>query len=657
MSSMVRATSVVLLLVTAWMSAPASCQVAGASDGSEWDRARAQLLAGQRGTMGQAVDRWEMLDASNGRLSFAEYAGFLLTYPGFPEEPKLRGWAEAALEREPVEAGRVIAFFDRFAPATNPARARYALALAVLRRTEARDTAIAAWRGGSMSEEAEAAIASQYGAFLSQADHDERMDALLWAGDAAQAQRQLLRVSSARRADFAARLAMLNGQDPSAMGLVPTADAMRDLGYVFNRARFLQRMGGSAAMLSTRPPAAAPARDPVKWVTFLLGVARSADSRSAVRIAAAIDDAFAPGTDISRMGFRLRDDYTSLMWLGGTRALDGLNDPRAAAPLFWRYGMAARTPYTRTKGFYWAGRAMMRANDMPQSTAYFEMAARYPDTFYGQLSLERLGRAMPDLNQPVKTEPTPEERAAFVQKPITWAVREVARGHNWRTTIRFLREISDQAESEGEHVLVAELAQQIGRRDLAVILGQSAHSDGFGIFHSVAFPQIPIPRGGDWTMIHAITRQESQFAMNAISHAGARGLMQLMPGTAREQAGKMGFEYDPQRLMTDAGYNLALGDGYFARMMDYFGGSYPLAVAAYNAGPGNVNKWLRANGDPRTGAVDWIDWIERIPLTETRGYVQRVLENAVVYETMYPARARYRGPNPLSRLLGKRTPG
>jgi len=158
-------------------------------------------------------------------------------------------------------------------------------------------------------------------------------------------------------------------------------------------------------------------------------------------------------------------------------------------------------------------------------------------------------------------------------------------------------------------------------------------------------------------MVHALTRQESQFAQNALSHAGARGLMQLMPGTAREQAGKMGLSYDASALTTDAGYNIRLGDGYFARMMDYYGGARPLAIAAYNAGPGNVNKWLRANGDPRTGAVDWIDWIERIPIYETKNYVQRVLENAVTYEEMYPEKAAYKGPNRLSKLMGKNRPG
>jgi soluble lytic murein transglycosylase len=285
------------------------------------------------------------------------------------------------------------------------------------------------------------------------------------------------------------------------------------------------------------------------------------------------------------------------------------------------------------------------------------MAAIYPEQFYGQLSLERLGRPLPRFDKTASVTPTRSEREAFMAKPLTAAVREVARGADWPVSVRYFREIANQAQSEGDHVLVAELASQIGRRDLAVILGEAAHVDGFRVFHKIAYPLLPIQGGQNWTMIHAITRQESQFAMNAVSHAGARGLMQLMPGTAREQAGRMGFEYRPQALTSDAGYNIALGDGYFARMMDLYGGSYPLAIAAYNAGPGNVNRFLRANGDPRNGSIDWVEWIEKIPLSETRGYVQAVLQNAVVYEAMNPANAPNRGPYPLSSFLGKRTPG
>jgi len=653
MSSM-RATSLVLLLSMAFGSVPARCQ-----DGAEWDRARQQLIAGQSTGMAQAIERWKQLTASPGIYGFDTYAGFLLAYPGFPEEQKLRTYAEKALDRESPDTSRVIAFFDRFPPLTNPARARYALALSAAHRGEARSVALDAWRGGSMSEASEAALFALLGASLTPADHDARMNALLWANDADAAARQMTYVSAAERAGFMARLAMLQGSTPASLGLPVPGDALRDPGFVYASARQARRSGnlyGAIQLLATRPPAQTPPLDPEKWIAELLAAARGADAASAVRIAS-IDDTFPPGTDVSQMKYKIRDDYTSLMWLGGTSALWKLGDATRAAPLFYRYGAAAQTPQTRAKGFYWAGRALAGAGDKTGADRYFEMAAAYPTAFYGMLALERLGRPIPPLTDAPKQMPTPAQRAAFMAKPITAAVREVARESDWQTTVRFFREISDQAVTEADHVLVADLATSIGRRDLGVILGQAAHADGFANLEKVAYPLIPAPPGSDWTMVHAISRQESQFSQNAVSRAGARGLMQLMPGTAREQAGKIGLAFDATALMADPSYNLRLGDAFFARMMDYYGGSYPLAVGAYNAGPGNVNKWLRANGDPRTGAVDWIDWIEKIPLSETRNYIQRVLENAVVYEAMNPSHARYSGPDPLSHFLGKRKPG
>jgi soluble lytic murein transglycosylase len=493
------------------------------------------------------------------------------------------------------------------------------------------------------------------------------MDALLWAGAVAQAQRALPWVSPARRGVDAARLATLQGLDPyAAAGGVSGQLLNADPGFVFQRARQLRKSGQGAsaqALLANRPLLVRQPLDREKWVEELLlnarGAASAGDARSAVRIAAGIDDAFAPGEDISQMVYGLRDDYTSLMWLGATRALWNLGNGADAAPLFYRYGAAARTPGTRSKGFYWAGRASALAGRTPDANRYFELAAQYSDQFYGLLALERLGRPVPAFATDSTVRPTPEESARFASAPITQAVREVARNGDWRTTVRFFKEISEQQQSEGQHMLVADLARNLGRRDLGVIVGQAASARGYLDFQHIAFPLITVPTGYDhaWTMIHAITRQESQFAQNAVSHAGARGLMQLMPGTAREQAGKIGLAYDMNALIADAGYNIRLGDGFYARMMDYYGGSYPLAVGAYNAGPGNVNKWLRANGDPRTGAVDWIEWLERIPISETRNYIQRVLENAVVYDAMNPDRATYRGPNPLSHFLGKPNPG
>lgn len=632
---------------------------AQAQDGSEWDRARAQSMAQTDPVMAQAISRWKMLTSSD-RFLFGDYASFLLTYPGFPEEGKLRAYAERALARDYPEPVRVTSFFDRFPPVSNAARAQYALALSSLRRPEAARIALEAWRGGAMSDTAEAALFSQYAPQITPADHDARMNALLWAKAQAQAERQVLYVTPQARAVFMARLAAVQGKNPSDLGLDPGSAALTDPGYVYNRARQMRRGGnawGAASLLATRPQLTALPLDPAIWVEELLVTARAADTGSAVRIASSIDEAFAPGTDVSKLSFGIRDDYTSLMWLGGTKALGSLGDARAAAPLFYRYGAAARTPQTRSKGFYWAGRAMARAGNQAEANRYFELAAIYPEQFYGQLALERLGRKLPAFDKTASAVPTRSEREAFMARPLTAAVREVSREGDWPVAVRFFREIADQAQSEGDHVLVAELARQIGRRDLGVILGEASHVDGFGVFHKISYPLLPLSGGQNWTMIHAITRQESQFAMNARSHAGARGLMQLMPGTACEQSRLMGLECRLETLTTDAGYNIALGDGYFARMMDNYGGSYPLATAAYNAGPGNVNKWLRANGDPRQGSIDWIDWIEKIPLSETRGYVQHVLENAVVYEAMNPAKAFNRGPYPLSHFLGKRTPG
>ena len=174
-----------------------------------------------------------------------------------------------------------------------------------------------------------------------------------------------------------------------------------------------------------------------------------------------------------------------------------------------------------------------------------------------------------------------------------------------------------------------------------------------------AFPILDLPGNlsSQFTMIHAISRQESQFDRGVISGANARGLMQLLPGTAAEQAGKLGLPASTDRLTSDPVYNVTLGSAYFARLRDNFAGSHVLAVAGYNAGPGNVRKFLAANGDPRDPGMDVVDWIEAIPLSETRNYVQRVLENAVVYDLLHPGTAVMPTTNRLSAYLGKKTPG
>ncbi|MGX7895662.1 lytic transglycosylase domain-containing protein [Tsuneonella sp. HG222] len=616
---------------------------------ADWDRARADLVAQGPGRMAPAIRQWEALSASKA-YPFETYASFLLTYPGFPEAAKLQDYAEERLRSQFVENSQLVGFFDRYAPQSNFARAHYALALMTQRPGDAAQVALDAWRGGEMSSSAEAAIYASYGSRFTPADHDARMDALLWQRDAAGAGRQIAFVSPAKREILQARLAILQGGD----GATGNPLAQSDPGYLYNRSRELRTEGRAPAavdLLANRPPLASLPFDQTAWVTEQLQVARMGGASAAARIAGRIDEAFAPGTNVADLGYKLRDDYTSLVWLGGTKALWELGDAASAAPLFYRYGTAARTPPTRSKGFFWAGHAASRAGRTEDAKRYYEMAAAYPDRFYGQLALERLGRPLPAFDAMPTAEPTPAERNTFASAPLTAAVAEVARDAPWATGVKFYREIANQATTLSEHLLVANLARDIGRRDLAVILADAAGADGHNDFTALGYPTLVAPHGTNWTMVHAIARQESQFAQNAVSHAGARGLMQLMPGTAREEAEKAGVAYMSASLVDDAGYNVQLGSNHIERLLSRYNGSYPLAIAAYNAGPGNVNKWLAQNGDPRNGSISWIDWIEKIPFYETKNYVQRVLENAVVYEALHPDKAPYGKARPLGALL------
>jgi len=250
---------------------------------------------------------------------------------------------------------------------------------------------------------------------------------------------------------------------------------------------------------------------------------------------------------------------------------------------------------------------------------------------------------------------TAQQRAAFVNRSVVRALLALGRAGNWQDQSLFVRSLANSVATDADHILAAEVAQLAGRPDLNVLVGRNARNTGLGGYIRTAFPKIDTPpdQASNWTIIHAISRQESQFDRFAMSHAGARGLMQLMPATARDTAARAGMSYD-LAMLNDPIYNISLGSRYFDRLLRQYNGSYVLAAAAYNAGPGNVNRWIRTLGDPRQD-TDVLEWIESIPFSETRNYVQRVLENAVVYDLLYPERARIRSDAPLSTYLGLRT--
>ena len=612
------------------------------------------LVARQPGAIAAGIARWETLQATRG-LAFADYAGFVQAYPSFPRTEILRLRAEAALEDEAPPQADLLRYFDAHPPLTNPARARYALALAGAQRAEAFSMARAAWRGGAMSDPAELYLSGIYGAQFTPDDHAARIDALLWQGKAEAAARQMLNLAEADRPMALARLSLLRGARPEAAGLIVPDGALADPGYTFNlvnHLRAVRQTGEAVRVLTSRPDFVRPALEPEEFVGDMLALAKAAGARDAATIAGRTDDLFAPGTDVSLTSFTLRDRYTDLMWLGGTRALWDLGDGATAAPLFQRYGDAARTPLTKAKGYYWAGRAARQSGNEAAAAVYFEMAARWPHYYYGQLALSAMNRPMPafaPLPQPAMDAGV---RAEFESRPLVQAIRALAvNRRDWRTERRFFEALGDEADTPDEVLMAAMLANEVGLNEMAVVIGMKAGENGLTGFERIGFPTIATPPVvNDWTMVHAISRQESEFDRTRVSHAGARGIMQLMPGTAREQAGKLGVQYMSADLTGAPQYNITLGDAYFARMMSYYGGAYPLAVGAYNAGPGRVNQWLRLNGDPRRGEIDWVTWVEKIPANfETRYYIMRVIGNGVTYSHMYPAEAGL--PRPVDTFL------
>lgn len=611
-----------------------------------------------------ALSDWRRLRGSDG-YAFADYARFVRDNPGWPGEAGLRRAAERAM-RIGESPATVIAFFQTSAPTSGNGYARLAETLsAVARPTEALDAARSALAKPDLTAVDEAALMNRFTGQLNFADFDKRLDALLIARKPDDATRMLPWAGAVRRAAFAARIA-LQSRAPDAENLyyAVAAQTASDAGLLFDRARYLRDAGSEAGARSvmaqphnfTARPAAV---EPFLELALVLARGAAADRQYnvAYNIARQVDDLFPVGADVALQPLGVRDVYTSLTWLGGEVAMVYLGRAADAVPMFARYSRGGRSLQVATKGNYWAGRAATGSGQLAAGLGYFEKAAAVPESFYGQLALERLARPVPAPAGLPTLLVTDAERAQFLQRRIVRALRQLgATGHRDEQTL-FVRALSEAASSDNDRILAAELGQSIGRPDIGVWTARSARIQGTTFYYKPAFPSYSVAASGRaWSLTHGITRQESSFDRNAMSGVGARGMMQLMLPTAREQAGKMGVGFDAYRLTSDPAYNMMLGSGYFARLVAQWGGSYPLAVAAYNAGSGNVRRWVAVNGDPRTPGVDVIRWIEDIPFTETRGYVQRVLENSVVYDRLNPT-YQPAGPLHLSQYLGKSRPG
>lgn len=611
-----------------------------------------------------AIDQWRTLRQSSG-YRFVDYASFLIANPGWPGEASMRRWAEKAMQ--PGEnAGTVITFFVSNKPVTGNGWARLADAYAASgQMAQAVDAARNAWASDDLGDSDVQAIWGRYGGSFTRADHDRRVDALLFAKKPNDATRFIAYASPQRQAAFGARVAMLRDDaDAESRYQAVIGTVTGDAGLMMDRARYLRahNFNRSAQDLAARShnfiyrPA-----DPERFYDMLLLLANDAaqdrDWNTVYRIASQLDDALSPGQSVADQPLGVRDNYTTLAWFAGNVALDRMNHPQSALAMYDRYARASRSLQVQTKGWYWAGRAALSAGRYDTASSYFQRAAAYPDLFYGQLALERLGRNVapppPALPQLVTT---PAQRAAFNNRRLVQAVRVLRQQGRSTEEALFVKALAESLHTDTDRYLALDLSQQLGRPDLAVWTTRLARIDGSAFYFRQAYPTLSTSVSSSlWSLAHGISRQESSFDPYAVSHAGARGMMQLMTGTAREQAGKMGVGYDGYRLISDPSYNVMIGSAYFQRMLDMWGGSIPLAVASYNAGYGNVHKWVNTYGDPR-GQVDVLKWIEAIPYVETKGYVQRVIENSVVYDSMRGQSQPRQAALHVSRYLGKDRP-
>jgi soluble lytic murein transglycosylase len=611
-----------------------------------------------------AIAQWNMLRQSDS-YPFSSYSSFILTHRGWPGEMGMRKTAERAINPDSIPASQVLAFFQLLPPVTNAGRARLAFALyASGRAEEARAAARKAWAGGTLPPGDESRLIGLFLGSLTPQDQDNRIASLLASGDRASALRTLPYASAERRPIFETEMALqTNASDAGTrLAALPPA-AWADPGLIRDKANWLRNANQALAArqaLAGRPPLARQPADPQPWFETMLTLARDAANdhqwATAYAIASKLDDAYPAGVEVSDRPFGERDAYTSLAWIAGSSALFQLGRSGDAIHMFELYAHAARSPQTRAKGFYWAGRAASASGREAEAQAYFEQASAAPDQFYGQLAIERLHRPIPPPPAG-SASPTPAERAAFAMRPVVQAARTLGLMGRWDDQTLFVRAIALDAENDTDRTLAADFGQSIGRPDLGVWVAREARNRGESFYARTSFPQVVLAPGFSryWALAHGITRQESSFDRTAVSSAGARGMMQLMPGTARQVAGQLSLPYEFGRLTSDPSYNMLLGTSYFSTLLDQWGGNATLAIASYNAGVGNVRRWVNENGDPRLPGTDVVRWIENIPFSETRNYVQRVLENTVVYDTLAP-NAAYQ-PNRLSFYLGKTGPG
>jgi soluble lytic murein transglycosylase len=594
-----------------------------------------QALAVTADPLAAKLVQWMRMQV-RGMSSAEEVASFLAANPDWPARGTLLARAEELLPLLPTDE-LVLKLYTHETPRGLTA----AQALADAKQRQGIDPVPAlrqAWRDGGADAADETMFLARNIAILKPEDHQARFERLAWARQFPAAARVVPLLATGNRGAAEQRLALASERPGAETGL---STRPTDLGVAAEYARLLRRRDRDAEAAAIWQAVEPLQRDLPPATARAIWTERQVLSRKLLRLG----DAPGAWRVAAQHGQLENEPLHDAEFLAGFIALRKLNDPALAAKHFARLGEDSNSVITLSRALYWRGRAAAAQGRAAEARDYFAQAAMLPTAFYGQLAALALGEASPQLaariTGVVPAAPSAAMASAFLDKEMARAVLTLADLGDTNRARTFLLRLEEMAPDPATQVLTARLANSIGRPDHAVWIARRSGADGVMLFPEGWPTPYPATATGEAepAFIYAISRQESNFDSSAVSPANARGLMQLLPGTAAQVAKQIGVPTELGWLTTQPAHNMQLGAQYLADQIARFG-NLALAAAAYNAGPRRVEEWLGTYGDPRVtrgaGGADMIDWIEQIPFTETRNYVQRVTENAVVYRALDP---------------------
>ncbi len=584
----------------------------------------AALAARPAGDVGVDVIEWHRL-RQGGQADFDAYRDFLSRRPDWPGLDLLRTRGEGSIPTD-APPQEVLDYFGGDLPETGTGVVRLVEAHRALGQDgDAQALAVMAWRSRTLSPDTEAALLEMYATTLTE-HHFARLDDLVWRGQTTTARKNMPRVPEGQQALAEARLA-LAAQAPGVdvrIEAVPEA-LSGDAGLAFERFNWRARKGRSEeaiALLAERSTSPETLGRPEKWANW-----RRIYARKLLRDGQ-VEEAYSLA---SRHFLVEGSQFADLEWLSGFIALRFLQDPELALLHFDRFETAVQTPISLGRAGYWRGRALDAAGDAPGAALAYARGAKHQTSFYGLLAAEAGGMPMDPTLTGTESFPAIEE-SPLRDNAVLMAGLLLLDAGDRALAERFLTHLVETLDREQAGTLAA-LLLELNETNIALMVGKRAARNGV-VLPAAYFPlsplmerELPVPR----ELALAIARRESEFDPVVVSPAGARGLMQLMPGTAKDVAADLQIPYDRDGLTTDAAYNVTLGTTYLAGLTEVFGPAPVLVSVGYNAGPGRSLDWVGDRGDPRSEAVDVIDWIELIPFRETRNYVMRVSESVIVY--------------------------